>query len=166
MFHHNKEMKKTGSNHLTKMKFKDANGNVQITTDPAKIEDETVKFFEALFNGRHDKNLVDTGQSFKPSDKYLEEILGTLNTLSERSKTKMVRGMTYNEVKQKSKTVLQPDLMDLMGYQSEFYKATWDTICELFTEVIKKQLRNFTLIESGKHGVTSLLSKVTGVLLS
>ena len=99
MFHHNKEMKKTGSNHLTEMKFNDANGNVQITTDPAKIEDETVKFFEALFNGRHDKNLVDTGQSFKPSDKYLEEILGTLNTLSKRSKTKIVRGMTYDEVK-------------------------------------------------------------------
>ena len=28
MFHHNNKMKKTGSNHLTKMKFRDADGNV------------------------------------------------------------------------------------------------------------------------------------------
>ena len=32
-----------------------------------------------------------------------------------------------------------------------------------FTEVINTQLRNNTLIESGKHGVTSLPSKVAGV---
>ena len=66
-------MKKTGSNHLTKMKFIDTDGNVRITTDSAKIEAETVKFYKALLNGRHDKNLVDTGQSFQPSDEYLED---------------------------------------------------------------------------------------------
>ena len=140
MFHHNKEMKKTGSNHLTKMKFNDANGNVQITTDPAKIEDETVKFFEALFNGRHDKNLVDTGQSFQPSDKYLDEILGTLNTLSERSKTKMVRGMTYDEVKQKSKTVLQPDLLDLMGYRASFTRRPGTQYASCLLKLLRNSL--------------------------
>ena len=34
-----------------------------------------------------------------------------------------------------------------------------------FTEVIKTQMINFTLIESGKHGVTALPSKVSGVPL-
>ena len=53
MYYHNKEMKKTGSNHLNKMKYKDEEGNVQITTDAAKIANETVNFYEALFNGRH-----------------------------------------------------------------------------------------------------------------
>ena len=100
MFHHNKEMKKTGSNHLTRMKYKDAAGNVQVTTDLAKIEELTVKFYEALFNGRHDKNLVDTGQPFQPSDEYLEDFLSTLSTLSDESKTKLVREITYDEVQQ------------------------------------------------------------------
>ena len=54
MFHHNKELKNAGINHLTKIKYKDTAGNIQITTDPAKIEEETVKFYEAL---RHDKGI-------------------------------------------------------------------------------------------------------------
>ena len=59
-----------------------------------------VKFYEALFNGRHDKNLNDTRQSFQASDEYLQDFLNTLSTLSEQSKAKLVREMTYEEVKQ------------------------------------------------------------------
>ena len=165
LFHHNKELKNAGSNHLTKIKYKDTAGNIQITTDPAKIEEETVKFYEALFNGRHDKNLVDTGHPFQPSDEHLEEFLDTLSTLSEGSKARLVREMTYDEIKQIVKDCPTGRSRGLDGLPYEFYKATWDVIGENFTEVIKTQLRNFTLIESGKHGVTSLPSKVTGVPL-
>ena len=90
MFHHNKEIKKSASNNLNKLKYKDENGNVQVTSDPDKIVDEVVKFYEALFNGRHDKNLVDTGEPFQQSNEYLEEFLGTPSTLSEDSKTTLV----------------------------------------------------------------------------
>ena len=100
MYYHNKEMKKTGSNHLNKMKYKDEEGNVQITTNADKIANVTVNFYEALFNGRHDKNLVDTGQPFQPSEEYLEDFLNTLSTLSEQSKAKLVRELSYDEVKQ------------------------------------------------------------------
>ena len=72
IYYHNKEIKKTGSNHLTKMKYNDEDGNVLVTSDPNKIAVETVNFYEALFNGRHDKNLVDTGQPFQPRDTYLD----------------------------------------------------------------------------------------------
>ena len=144
------------------MKFKDAAGNIKITSDPEKIEEETVKFYEALFNGRHDKNLVDTGQPFQPSDEYLEDFLDTLSTLSEESKTRLVREMTYDEVKQIVKDCPSGRSPGLDGLPYEFYKATWDVIGEDFTEVINTQLRNFSLIESGKHGVTVLPSKVTG----
>ena len=92
MYHHNKEMKKAGSNHLKKMKYRDNLGNVKVTTDPQKIADETINFYEALFNGRHDKNLVDTGVAFQPSGEYLDEFLDTLSILSEESKVKIVRG--------------------------------------------------------------------------
>ena len=131
----------------------------------AKIEEETVKFYEALFNGRHDKNLVDTGQPFQPSDEYLEDFLDTLSTLSKESKTRLVREMTYDEVKQIVKDCPSGRSPGLDGLPYEFYKATWDVIGEDFTEVISTQLRNFSLIESGKHGVTALPSKVTGVPL-
>ena len=53
MYCHNKEMKKTESNHLKKMKYKDEKGNVKVTNDPDKIADKTIHFYEALFNGRH-----------------------------------------------------------------------------------------------------------------
>ena len=163
MYYHNKEMKKTGSNHLNKMKYKDEEGNVQITTNADKIANVTVNFYEALFNGRHDKNLVDTGQPFQPSEEYLEDFLNTLSTLSEQSKAKLARELSYDEVKQIVKDCPRGRAPGLDGLTYEFYQTTWDVIGEHFTEVIKWQLRNFTLIESGKHGVTALPSKVSGV---
>ena len=76
---------------------------------------------------------------------------------------KLVREMTYDEVKQIVKDCPTGRSPGLDGIPYEFYKATWDVIGVEFTEVIKTQLRTFTLIESGKHGVTALPSKVTGV---
>ena len=107
--------------------------------------------------------MVDTGQHFQPSDEYLENFLDTLSTLSERSKAKLVREMTYDEVEQIVKDCPTGRSPGLDGLPYEFYKTTWDVIGEDFTKVIKTQLNNLTLIESGKHGVTALPSKVSGV---
>ena len=57
----------------------------------------------ALFNGRPDKNLVDTG-GFQHSDEHLEEFLGQLPSLSEESKTKVVKELTYNVGHRKQET--------------------------------------------------------------
>lgn len=163
IFHHNKEMKKTGSNHLNKMKFRDGDGRVQVTADPDRIADQTVKFYEALFNGRHDKDLVDTGQPFQPSDEYLEMFLNPLSTLSEESQAMLVKELTYDEVKQLVKDCPAGRSPGLDGLPYEFFKSTWDVIGQDFTEVLKAQLASFTLIESGRHGATALPSKVAGV---
>ena len=48
------------------------------------------------------------------------------------------------------------------GLPYELYKSMWDIIGEDFTEVIKAQLSDCTLIESGCHGVTQIPSKVDG----
>ena len=163
LFHHNKEMKKTGSNNIKKMKFRDENGQVQVTEDSDVIADHAVSFYDALFNGRHDKNLIDTGHPFLPSEEYLMKFLSPLSTLSEESQVRLVRDLTYEEVKQLVKECPTGRSPGLDGLPYEFYKATWDVIGQDFTEVLKAQLTNFTLIESGRHGATALPSKVTGV---
>ena len=83
--------------------------------------------------------------------------------MSEESKNRIVRDMTYDEVTQIVKECPTGRSPGLDGLPYEFYQATWEVIGKDFTEVIKTQLRNFTLIESGKHGVTVLPSKVSGV---
>ena len=70
----------------------------EITEDEKKIEELAVSFYDALFNGRHDKNLKDTGVPFQPSDRHLEEFLGQLSTLSEEAKTKLVKELTLEEL--------------------------------------------------------------------
>ena len=85
--------------------------------------------------------------------------------MSEESKARIVREMPCDEVKKIVEDCPTGRSPGLDGLPYEFYKATWDVIGVNFTEVIKTQMRNFTLIESGKHGVTALPSKVSGVPL-
>ena len=54
LFHFNRNMKKTGSNHLKQIKFINAEGLEEVTEDVAKIEELTTSFCDAVFNGRHD----------------------------------------------------------------------------------------------------------------
>ena len=49
------------------------------------------------------------------------------------------------------------------GLPYELYKATFEVIGREFLEVVRAQLRNVALIESGKHGATSIPSKVEGI---
>ena len=64
----------------------------------SKIEEIVIAFYNALFNGRHNKDLVDTGVPFQPSDQYLEEFLDLLPTLSEESKPKLIKEWTLEEL--------------------------------------------------------------------
>ena len=104
IYHYNKERKGAGSNNLKQMRFINEEGVEEVTDDIAKIEELTVSFYDALFNGRHDKNLVDTGAPFQPSDRYLEQFLSQLSSLSEESKTKLVRELTLDELESIVKT--------------------------------------------------------------
>ena len=145
------------------MKYTDDEGETKVTDDNPKIEELCVSFYDALFNGRHDKDLCDTGVPFQPCDRYLEEFLSKLSTLSEAAKTKLVREVTYEELKEIVKTCPNGKAPGLDGLPYELYKTTFDVIGREFLEVVRAQLRNFALIESGKHGATAIPSKVEGI---
>lgn len=162
LYHYNKERK---NNNLTQMRYVNEDGIEVVTDDVSKIEELSVSFYDALFNGRHDKDLNDTGVAFLPSDEYLEEFLDKLSPLSEEAKTKVVRTVTYEELEEIVKSCPNGKSPGLDGLPYELYKATFDVIGKEFLEVIKDQLRNFALIESGKHGATVTPSKVEGVPL-
>ena len=162
IYHYNRERKKTGSSSLTKLKYME--GNVEkITSEPDKIEQLVVNFYDALLNGRHDKNLHDTGVPFQPSDVYLEEFLAPLSTLTQEAKVDLVKEVTHKEIGEIVKSCPNGKSPGLDGIPYEFYKVMWEVIGRDFTEVVKAQLANFSLIESGRHGATVLPSKVDGV---
>ena len=45
------------------MRFFNAAGEEEVTDDIDKIAELATSFYDALFNGRHDKDLHDTGQA-------------------------------------------------------------------------------------------------------
>ena len=140
------------------MKYSNEVGAEVVTDDDSKIEELSISFYDALFNGRHVKELNDTGVAFQPSDEHLEEFLDKLSPLSEEAKTKVVTGVTYEELEEIVKSCPNGKCPGLEGLSYELYKATFDGKGRSFF-----QLRNFALIESGKHGATVTPYKVEGV---
>ena len=163
IYHYNKEKNGTGSKNLKKLRYTNTEGQEEVTEDISKIEELAVNFYDALFNGRHDKNLVDTGVPFQPTDRYLEEFLSTLSTLSEEAKTKLVKELTLEELENNVKSAPNGKSPGLDGLPYELYKSMWDVMGREFLQVIKDQMTNFSLIESGRHGATVIPSKVEGV---
>ena len=53
-----------------------------MTQDEELIAEGYWHFFDALLNGRHNRDLRDTGQTFQPSHDHLPEFLAGLPTLS------------------------------------------------------------------------------------
>ena len=141
IYHYNKERKGTGSSSLTKLRFTNEDGDEEITDEIPKIEKLIIAFYDALFNGRHDKNLVDTGTPFQLSDRYLEEFLSQLSSITQESKTKLVRELTMDELEVTVKTLPNGKSPGLDGIPYEFYKYMWEVIGRDFLEVVKDQMR-------------------------
>ena len=159
LFFMNRENKNFVKNSINKLKI-----NNQITSDKKKIEDAVTKYFGALFNGHHDRNGVDSGQSFVPDFSGLPDFLSGLGQLSQVSQEKLVKEFTYEDIKiivfkdcEKNKSP------GLDGLPYEFYQATWDVIGDDFVKVLQVQLERFSLIDSNRSGATRLGSKVHGV---
>ena len=129
------------------MKYFNEDGEEEITEDENKIKELAVTFYDALFSGRHDENLVDTGEPFQPSDRYLEEFLGQLSTLSEESKAELVKELTFDELENIVKMCPNGKSPGLDGLPYEFYKSMWDIIGGDFLQVVKVQMNIFQLIE-------------------
>ena len=145
------------------MKYINEEGVEVITEDMTKIEEIAVSFYDALFNGRHDKDLVDTGLPFQPTNTYLEEFLDQLPTLSEEAKTDLVKELTLEELENIVKNCPNGKSPGIDGLPYELYKSMWDVIGKEFLQVVKNQLSNFCLNESGRHGATVVPPKVDGV---
>ena len=138
--------------------------NVQVTNDKSLIEREVLKYFEALFNGHHDRDGLDTGHPFEPDYSDLPDFLQDLGKLSQTSRAKLIKNLTLEQVRfVVFKNCANDKSPGLDGLPYEFYQATWDIIGEDFVKVLQCQLDRVKLIESNQHGATRLASKVDGI---
>ena len=123
------------------MRFINENGVEVVTEDMSKIEEIVIAFYDALFNGRHDGDLVDSGEPFQPSNQYLEEFLDQLPTLSEESKLGLVKEMTFKELESIVKSCPNGKSPGLDGLPYEFYKSMWSMITASILDQIGSQRR-------------------------
>ena len=163
-------MAKTRKANLTKLRVSEdgkvgyrRNVKMVVTEDPARIEQETVSFVDSLLNGRQDRYLQDTGETFQPDDTHLEEFLANLSQLTQASQDGLVVPLSVEEVGDAIKASENGKSPGLDGLTYEFYKATWSVISGTFTKVLQAQLDREKLMESGQHGATRLLPKVEAV---
>ena len=167
LFHQGREVRMSGKRNLDKLRLRTVTENGQeetcLTSDKDKILEECLQFYDALFNGRHDGHLVDTGRSFQHSNEHLEEFLGGLDKLSEESQEDLVRPLAKEEVKWALQRCKSGKAPGLDGLPSEYYRKTWDVIGEDFFKVLQCTLTRVRLAESWRHGVTRLMAKVEGV---
>ena len=158
LFHANRELKNSSKNSLSKLKI---NGSVEV--DPKKIEDKVVHFFNALLNGHHDTNLVDTGTPFVPDYSGLDFYLDGLGALPDVAKDEIEERMTIEELRYIIKDSANNKSPGLDGISYEFYKVTVDLIEEELLEVFQCQLDRKRIVDSNVEGVTRLGPKVDGI---
>ena len=164
-------LNKVQNNNLEKLKVVQQTGGrgfrkgaaMEVTTDPKRIQEETVAFYDALLNGRQNEQLEDTGQQFQANDEYLEEFLSNLSQLSLASQENIVKPLCTEEVEVVLKACANGKSPGLDGLCYEFYKKTWKVIGSTFTRVLQAQLDRVGLMESSKKGATRLIPKVETV---
>ena len=165
LYHVGKELGSDGRSCLTKLKVEETDGEGQvrevITDDEAKIEEALVNFHEALFNGRLDSTLKDTGvQKVPQMHLHHTEFLQGLDKLSQQTRKKLEERLTYDEVK--------INLMEMEcgrspgedGLTREFYSTCWELIGADMVRVIQGTLDRELLPFSNTKGLTRTCSKV------
>ena len=146
LFHANRENKNFSTNNHSKLKIGEL-----ISEDKRKIEAEVLKYFGALFNGHHNRDLVDTGEPFVADMTHLQDFLDGLGKLSPESQAKLMEDLKFEEVEHIIKHECDYNKSPgLDGLSYEFYKATWDIIDQDFTKVLQVELARFRLVDSDK----------------
>ena len=147
--------------------FKNVNSGLRINgsviRDRNRIEAEVTKFFNALFNGHHGRDLQDTGVPFVPDWRNLNSLLENVGKISDIQKDQLVSDITKEEldfIVENCPTMKSPGLD---GLTYEFYKKVWDIIGNRFLQVLQVQLDRLKLIESNRMGATKLVPKVDDV---
>ena len=158
LFHQNKEVRMSQKRKLSKLKL----ANAGVTEDEDLIAEECWTFFDALLNGRHDRDLQDTGRPFQPSHEHLPEFLAGLPTLSEQRSEMLVAPLLKEELEDALKQSQRGKSPGLDGLSYELYRTAWDVIGEDYFSAMKAVLASALLPESDRHGVTRLIVKVAG----
>ena len=136
---------------------------LEVTDDPQRIEESLTNFFEALLNGRLDKELKDTGQQFQPDYTHLEDFLSNLTTLSPAAQAALEVELSLEELELILKSCPHGRAPGLDGLTYEFYRAAWSVIGHSFHKVLQVQLARNKIMESGRNGATKLLPKVESI---
>ena len=90
LFHANREKKNYFKTNHNELKIDD-----QICDDKKKIESEVLSYFGSLFNGHHNRDLIDTGRTFVPHNSYFSDFLSGLGKLSAVSQTKLEKDLSF-----------------------------------------------------------------------
>ena len=163
--YHQKKVKKSD---ILKLKVKSAGpegeqGNMEVTEDPVRMEESPTNFFDALLNGRLNKNLEDTGVQFQPDYTHLDDFLSNLSSLSPASQTALEKDLSIEELEWIMKTCPYGRAPGLDGLTYEFYRATWSVIGKSFHQVLQVQMARSRIMDSGREGATRLIPKVDGI---
>ena len=125
---------KNSKNNLSSLRI-----NGRIETDSSLIEKEVISFFNALFNGHHNVDLVDTYVPFAPNNNCLDELLEGLGALSDVDSEKLHEDISEQEI---GKVIKECDnkAPGCDGLSYEFYKAVWPVIKVDFVQILRCQL--------------------------
>ena len=88
LYHASKEVKNGKSNNITTLRM-----GANTISDGDIIKGNIFSYFNSLFNGFHNKDLVVTNQSFTPDDSHLDYFLDRLVSLSDEDRDDMVQDM-------------------------------------------------------------------------
>ena len=118
-----------------------------VTDNKEDIEQNVLKYYRALFNGHHNKDLVDTGKPFVPDKSHLQDFLSGLAKLSPGSTASIVKELSFEQVEYVIKNECDCNKASgLDGINYEFYKATWDVIGQDFARVLQVQMTRCRII--------------------
>ena len=137
--------------------------NGKIETDSSLIEGKVISFFNALFNGHHNVDLVETGTPFAPNNSCLDEFLEGLGALSDVDSEKLHEDISEQEIGEVIKECDNNKAPGCDGLSYEFYKAVWPVIKVEFVQILQCQLERLRLIDSDTLAATRLASKVEGI---
>ena len=157
LYHAAKEIN-SKKNNIDSLKI---NGHVSV--DSVQIENEVLRFFNALLNGHHDSDMLDTGSPFVPDNTHLQDILNDLSSLDGTERDKLEEDVDIAELDAIILECPNNKAPGLDGISYEFYKVTWSIIRKTMVMVLQCQLDRSSLIDSNTCGATRLLSKMAGV---
>ena len=165
IYHVGREISNASKGSLSKLKVEKVNARGEIVEqtieDEKEIEDALVNFYDALFNGRLDTNMKDTGrQNQTRPDLYQEEFLHGLDKLSEMSKKRLEVSLAEEEVRENLMAMQCGRSPGEDGLTREFYTSVWDLLGQDMVRVLQGTLNRERLPLSNTRGLTRPTSKV------